>query len=155
MPLSSIAAKVTEPVFPSSWYFSAPAWMKSWFIHLLPGCYPSICLGASLVHLPDSFLHIISRFTPFPFQHNPPQESHQPSRPPWKMMLSWWGPTLQVGAASKISKTEEGANEGPTVTSEVICSIKKREDFMLYVPVIQRETDAMATSLSGSSRALL
>lgn len=70
-------------------------------------------------------------------------------------MLCWWGIALQVRAASKISKTEEGINEWPTVTSKVICSIKEREDFMLYVPVIQRETDTMATSLSGRSRALL
>lgn len=32
----------------------------------------------------------------------------------------------QVTAASKISKTEEGVNEWPTVTSEVICSTKER-----------------------------
>lgn len=61
----------------------------------------------------------------------------------------------QVRAAPKISKAEEGVNEWPTVTSEVICSIKERGDFMPYVPVIQRETDTMATSLSGRSRAPL
>lgn len=58
-------------------------------------------------------------------------------------------------AAPKISKAEEGVNEWPTVTSEVICSIKERGDFMPYVPVIKRETDTMATSLSGRSRAPL
>jgi len=64
-------------------------------------------------------------------------------------------PALQVRATSKISRAEEGVNKWPAVTSEVICFIKEREDFMLYVPFLQRETDTMATSLSGSSGAVL
>lgn len=132
----------------------------------------SSCMDEKLIHSAFSWLlsqHLFRCFfSPSPrstatnyFLLHAPSLPTQPSprttlaNPHRQVMLRWWGPALQVRAASKISKTEEGVNERPTVTREVIFSIKEREDFMLYVPVIQRETDTMATSLSGSSRALL
>lgn len=45
----------------------------------------------------------------------------------------------QVRAASKISKTEEGVNEWPTVTSEEICSIKKRGFYAVRASYTERD----------------
>lgn len=81
VPSSLKAARVKETVFSSSWHCSFPVWMKIWSLQLLPGCYPSICSGASLVHLLDPFLLIIFCSTLFFFQHNPPQEPHWLSPP--------------------------------------------------------------------------
>lgn len=127
---------------------------ESWLILLLPGS--TTCSGASFVHLPGLFLQIIFCATVLFWYAHPSQEPHQPALLPIPTGgLCRQEPVFQVRATTRLPKTEEGVNEWPTLTTGIICSIKGREDFMLYVPVIQRETDTMATSLSGSSRALL
>lgn len=129
---------------------------ESWLILLLPGCFPTTCSGASFVHLPGLFLQIIFYAIILLWYARPSQETHRPALLPIPTSgLCRREPVFQVRASTRLSKTEEGVNEWPTLTTGIICSIKGREDFMLYVPVIQRETDTMATSLSGSSRALL
>lgn len=124
----------------------------SFFLAVIPAFVHVLLYSISQIHFYRLFSasHSFSSNTTLPKDH-----TGQALPPHRQVMLHWWRPALQVRAASKISKTEEGVNERPTVTSEVICFIKEREDFMLYVPIIQRETDTMATSLSGSSRALL
>lgn len=129
---------------------------ESWLIPLLPGSFPTTCSGAPFIHFPGLFLQVIFHAMILLWYAHPSQEPHQPALLPTPTGgLCRWKPAFQVRATTRLWKTEEGVNEWPTLTTGVICSIKGREDFMLYVPVIQREKDTMATSLSGSSRALL
>lgn len=128
-----VRSKSQRTVFSSSCHHFAPALLNTWFIQLL-GCPPSTCSGASFIHLPELFLQIIFSATLFCWHTHPSPGtiSASPSvhNSRWFSDFFFWGGVCVSGdTCKKFSKTEEGVNEQPTVTTGVICSIKEREDF--------------------------
>lgn len=120
---------------------------KNGFLQFLPSF--CSCTAENLIHsaswlssqhLLRCFFHPSPRTVPtdYFFCHNlllahpslPGNHTSKPFCSQQQVILWFWGGLCFRWDLQKIfSKTEEGVNEQPTVTTGVICSIKEREDF--------------------------